>query len=107
MHQIEVLGYPIGVFIFNSIANVFPQIDAIRNWYTIWIVGAIYLYPAYIFAYFIFFHLIRIKPINTLFTFTTLTHYFRRYHEPETSLKDVLQKKNSNMEKNPGIGKKI
>jgi ferredoxin len=93
LYFIAALGFPVGVFIFNSIASVFPLIDGIRNWYTIWIVGAIYLYPAYIIAYFIFFHLIRIKPINMLFTFTTFTHYYRRYHEPETPLKNLLQKK--------------
>jgi len=104
LYFIAVLGYPVGVFIFNSIASVFPQIGAIKNWYTIWIVGAIYLYPAYIFAYFIFFHLIRIKPINTLFTFTTLTHFYRRYHEPETPLKDLLYKKDTNMGKSSATG---
>jgi hypothetical protein len=33
--------------------------------------------------------LIRIPPINRLFTYTTLTHYYRRYREPETRLKDL------------------
>jgi ferredoxin len=92
LYFIAVLGYPVGVFIFNSIAHAVPQIDALRNWYTTWIVGAIYLYPAYIFAYFLFFHLIRLKPINTLFTYTTLTHFYPRYHEPETPLISLRQK---------------
>jgi ferredoxin len=105
LYFIAALGFPVGVFIFNSIASVFPLIDGIRNWYTIWLVGAVYLYPAYIFAYFIFFHLIRIKAINTLFTFTTLTHYYRRYHEPETPLKCLLQKKDIDREKNTDTGK--
>lgn len=100
LYFIAVLGYPVGVYIFNSLASVFPPIAGIRNWYTIWIVGAIYLYPAYIFTYFIFFHLIRLKPVNTLFTFTTLTHFYRRYHEPETPVKDLLQKKDFRMDKN-------
>jgi ferredoxin len=95
LYFIAVLGYPVGVFIFNSIAIVFPQIDGVRNWYTIWMVGAIYLYPAYIFAYFLFFHLIRIKFFNALFTYTTLTHFYRRYHEPETPLKDLLHRENT------------
>jgi ferredoxin len=98
LYFIAVLGYPVGVFIFNSIARIFPTIDTFRNWYTIWLVGAIYLYPAYIVAYFIFFNLIRVKPINTLFTYSTLTHFYRRYHEPETSLKDLLKNKSGHME---------
>ncbi|HBA83374.1 MAG TPA: (4Fe-4S)-binding protein [Verrucomicrobia bacterium] len=37
-------------------------------------------------AYGIFWRLIRIRWINRLFTWTTLTHVFRRYHEPSTPL---------------------
>ena len=62
-------------------------------WFTPVIVHAIYLYPAYIIAYFVFFNLIRIKPLNRLFTYTTITHFYRRYNEPETTLKDLLNKK--------------
>jgi ferredoxin len=32
---------------------------------------------------------IRVSLVNKLFTFTTLVHYYRRYHEPDTSLKDL------------------
>jgi Pyruvate/2-oxoacid:ferredoxin oxidoreductase delta subunit len=36
------------------------------------------------------FHLaLRIGWVNRLFTLTTPTHYYRRYHEPETALKDL------------------
>ena len=93
LYFIAALGFPVGVFIFNFAGNYLPHIDSIKNWFTLWIVNSVYLYPAYIIAYFIFFNLIRLKPINTLFTYTTLTHFFRRYHEPETSLKDLINKK--------------
>jgi ferredoxin len=99
LYFIAVLGYPVGVFIFNSIASLFPQIDTMRNWYTIWMVGAIYIYPAYIFAYFLFHHLIRIKFINRIFTYTTLTHFYRRYHEPDTPLKDLQHRKEIQLRK--------
>lgn len=85
--------FSLSMYLFRFVANYFPQIDYIKNWWTLEIVNCIYLYPAYIIAYFIFFNLIRIKPINMLFTYTTFTHLFRRYHEPETSLKDLLNKK--------------
>ena len=35
----------------------------------------------------------KIKPINTLFTYTTFTHIYPRYHEPDTSLKEFRVKK--------------
>lgn len=44
-------------------------------------------------SYFIFWYLLRIPLINTLFTYTTLTHYYRRYHQPKTKLKHLAPKK--------------
>jgi len=41
-----------------------------------------------------------------LFNFTTLTHYYRRYHEPETPLKDLLRKKDIDCEKKRDTGKR-
>jgi ferredoxin len=39
-------------------------------------------------AYAGFWQLLRVRWINTLFTLTTFTHRWRRYHEPDTTLKD-------------------
>ena len=43
-------------------------------------------------AYSLFAVAIRVPAINRLFAVTTLTHYYRRYHEPETRLKDMAAK---------------
>lgn len=40
-------------------------------------------------AYFLFSLLIRVPAINRFFTVTTLTHYYRRYREPGTHLRDL------------------
>ena len=40
-------------------------------------------------SYQLFWLLMRIPAVNTLFTYTTLTRYYRRYHQPETRLKDL------------------
>ena len=93
LYFIWVWGYPLTAYIFKFAADYFPQINYIKNWFTLVIVHAIYLYPAYIIAYFVFFNLIRIKPLNRIFTYTTITHFYRRYNEPETTLKDLLNKK--------------
>lgn len=39
--------------------------------------------------YWVFSLLIRIPFFHYLFTYTTLTHIYRRYHEPETKLKEL------------------
>jgi len=96
-HSWAVILYFIGtfslsVYIFSFVAQYLPQINYLKNIYTLEIVDALYYYPAYFIAYYIFFVIIRWKPLNTLFTWTTLTHLFSRYHEPETALADLLQK---------------
>ncbi len=59
----------------------------------------IYFLSAVFLSYWIFWYLIRFPVFNTLFSFTTLTHYYRRYHQPETKLKhlDSIKKKKSNV----------
>jgi Pyruvate/2-oxoacid:ferredoxin oxidoreductase delta subunit len=44
---------------------------------------------ATIIAYWLFWYLVRLPIINDLFASTSLTHYFRRYHEPSTRLRDL------------------
>ena len=56
------------------------------------IVEMAYIIPALILSYRIFWWLLQIPFINTLFAYTSLTRYFRRYHEPETRLKDLMAK---------------
>lgn len=43
-------------------------------------------FMALMLSYWAFWYLIRIPLVNTLFTYTTFTHYYRRYHQPETKL---------------------
>ena len=40
-------------------------------------------------TYLVFSILIRIPLVNKLFTYTTLVHYYRRYHEPDTASDDL------------------
>ncbi len=48
---------------------------------------------ALLISYWVFWHLIKIPMVNTVFTYTTLTRYYRRYHQPETKLKQMAPKK--------------
>ncbi len=48
---------------------------------------------ALLLSYLVFWYLIRIPVVNFIFTYTTLTHYYRRYHQPETKLKHIAPKR--------------
>jgi hypothetical protein len=41
-------------------------------------------------AYWLFSLLLRVPFINSIFTYTTFTHVFRRYHEPTTKARELL-----------------
>lgn len=98
IYLIWIWGYPIVLYMFNFFGFHLPFVNTTMHYYMLWIVMAIYLYPAYIIAYFAFFHLLRLKPLNTLFTYTTLAHFYRRYHEPEIALIDLQRREHSNPE---------
>ena len=49
----------------------------------------LYLYASLFLSYFIFHWLIRIRRVNLLFTYTTFTRLYPRYHEPETRLREL------------------
>ncbi|MBU3917053.1 EFR1 family ferrodoxin [bacterium] len=71
----------------------FPVFPIIQNYWLSELFNLIYLFPAMMLSYWIFWYLIKIPIVNTVFTFTTLTHFFRRYHEPETKLKNFKRGK--------------
>ncbi len=47
----------------------------------------VYILVSLFLSYLLLSWLIRIPLINRLFTFTTFTHFYRRYHEPDTALR--------------------
>jgi len=59
----------------------------------IFLLYVIYFLTAVFISYWIFWHLIRFPVFNAFFSVTTLTHYYRRYHEPETRLKHLASNK--------------
>ena len=49
----------------------------------LWFLASLFL------AYLLFTLLLRVRPINAFFAYTTFTRIFRRYREPDTTLKDL------------------
>ena len=47
---------------------------------------------AILLSYLIFWYLNKISVVNSFFTYSTLTHYYRRYHQPQTRLKHIAPK---------------
>ncbi|UCD85987.1 MAG: EFR1 family ferrodoxin, partial [Deltaproteobacteria bacterium] len=81
-------GLPVSVYFFKWLVNISPATAAIDKVWLHELLQFLYIYPALFLLYYIFSALIRIPAINTLFTYTTLTHIYRRYQEPDSKLKD-------------------
>jgi Pyruvate/2-oxoacid:ferredoxin oxidoreductase delta subunit len=59
------------------------------SWAPGWVLVSVYAIVAIGLAYPVFHLLLRIGWVNRFFTRATLTHYYRRYREPETTLKHL------------------
>lgn len=84
-----ITAVPVVFWISVWLHEQFPQVPRISNYWLNELLTVFYFFPALMIAYRIFWYLIRIPIINTLFTYTTLTRVFRRYREPETKLKHL------------------
>lgn len=74
-------------------AQLFHSGMIIESYWLRQMVSIIYVAPALLISYRLFWYLNRVGLINRFFTWTTLTHYYRRYHEPGTRLKELNPRK--------------
>ena len=88
-----IVSIPVFTTLLKWLHRIFNFVPAIRGYWINETLNIIYLLPALLFSYWVFWYLIRLPVVNTIFTFTTFTHYYRRYHQPETKLKHIVRKK--------------
>ena len=91
-----ITSIPVFTWLSIRLHDAYPLFPVIQNYWLKEIFNIIYFFPAMILSYWIFWYLIRIPVINTIFTFSTFTHFFRRYHEPETKLKNLKRSRRKN-----------
>ncbi len=66
---------------------------AVNNYWLKTLLESVYYIPALFLSYWIFWVLIRIPAVNAIFSVTTLTYYYKRFHEPGTRIKDLINRK--------------
>jgi Pyruvate/2-oxoacid:ferredoxin oxidoreductase delta subunit len=76
------------ILIFNRLAPYLPWLKTLNSTEKMLLVYP-YTLLAIVLSYLLFSLLIRNKFVNALFTYTTFTHLYRRYHEPATKLHDL------------------
>ncbi len=90
-HSLGVLLYfattvPVGAWALNWLAPRLGLPAAANSLAVRLLLQYPYILLALFLSYLVFTFLSRIPLVNRLFTWTTLVHYFRRYHEPDTTL---------------------
>ena len=88
-----IMAVPAFANITTGLTNAIGSFLGIKNYWLVLLVEALYYIPALFLSYWIFWMLIRIPAVNTLFSVTTLTHYFKRFHDPETRVKSLMKRK--------------
>ena len=80
---------PLSYYLISWLGESFPAVASLKGSWTGRLVDLLYYYPSLVLAYWLFFWLNRLGWINWVFAHTTLTHFWGRYLEPDTSKKDL------------------
>jgi NAD-dependent dihydropyrimidine dehydrogenase PreA subunit len=84
-----ITSVPAGTWFLSWLTERFPGTAGLDGWFTVNLLNLLYLYASLFLSYALFHRLLRIWQVNALFTYTTFTRLYPRYHEPGTRLKDL------------------
>jgi hypothetical protein len=80
---------PVGFFLMKWLSGQLSFLQQINSGLINSLLQYGYMLLTFIFTYYVFHHLIKIKFFNKIFAYGTLTHYYRRYRQPGVKLKDL------------------
>ena len=83
-----IVTVPVSTWLFTWLEGLLPWVGNLKHGLLASAVDLVYVYLSLFGAYYLYNAVLRIPWVNRLFTYTTLTHLYRRYHEPDTRLKD-------------------
>ena len=87
------VSIPVLSYLLYRLNTVYDKIPMLGSYFSYEIIYFIEFFFALFLSYWVFWQLIRIPMVNKIFSYTTLTHYYRRYHQPETRLKQMAPHK--------------
>lgn len=79
-----ITAVPAGVYLLSWLRGMYPFIPAVSGYWFGTLANLVYIYPAMFIAYWLFWQMLRVPFINAIFSYTTFTRLYRRYHEPGT-----------------------
>lgn len=82
----------LGTWLINTNPGAVPLGRLLSNRWIQMLLNYAYLLISFFLVYVLFYYLVRIRIVNRIFSYLTLTHYYRRYHEPDITRKDYTNK---------------
>ncbi len=92
---------PVAYWSFSTLARWIPGVSGLHEGWWGELINLAYFYPSLFLSYIVFHLATRIRPINWLFSRTTLTHYWGRYLEPGTRYRHLVPRKSTREEPVP------
>ena len=77
---------PLSLYLVNMLRGIIPGMGEYMATSLSYGVYLLQYFLSLFICYWVFILITRIPVLNALFTYTTLTHYYRRYHEPGTGI---------------------
>jgi ferredoxin len=78
-----------GGAVFARAAALVPGLESLRGYWTVELANSVVYYPVFITAYFLFYQLTRLRPVNAVLSRTCPSFFLKQYRAPEISLKDL------------------
>ncbi|MBF0291540.1 MAG: (4Fe-4S)-binding protein, partial [Nitrospinae bacterium] len=80
---------PVWAYLLDAVVARYAWFEPSANMWTAALIYIVYSIAATFVSYAILDVIVRVPLINRLFTYTTLTYVYRRYHEPSTKLREL------------------
>lgn len=81
-----------GGTLFSWAGGIYPPLESFRNWWTLELLNSLFYYPAFLAAYFVFYHMTRFKPLSDFFYYLSPDRFFIQYLAPGITLAEMRKK---------------
>jgi hypothetical protein len=88
-------------YLFRWLGSIIPALSGLDQTWAGMLAYLLQYYLAIFASYYLFQLALRVSAVNRLFTYTTLTHYWGRYRDPEVKLGQLTRHSHSEASHDP------
>ncbi len=87
-----ITAVPFAQYLLNLLVGVLPGAEVLSGTWAVTVIQYPFFLISLAIAYVLFYLLTRISAVNAAFAYTTLTRAYRRYHEPDTGVREMRRR---------------